>query len=461
MTENSYPLAIDPLTIQVTGTVTIPASSGGSNDAPTQRGYDAVRDLGMDASGKQDCAASLQMWMNGLQGQRTELHFPPGRYYFASTVETNAKGIKIIGDGVVSRIANGAVTFCTDKALDALLWFNCDQSASNLEGPWIKNIQFQDTSASHNQLGCAIRITNTANSELKVGFLNMVPKRYTAGIVTVSTNSRTVIGQGTNWTPDMCPGWMVIDGYPYEIVDVMNATMLSIAIAYQGASADKSYAINYRGIGVWCDPGLGFTQYGTNWHLNGRIACALFCSAGTATGMYTGTSRIKIQAGYLNGMSLPDSMAAYLGPFSDTVEWHVAMNSFAFGVVVANGHQHQLLDADYENAGGAPPVTGKPSEYSSCHGVLVMSDNSSDTWGNRIGGYYRQVGTAIELYGQAGKAPTQTVIGVCTFRSNKANFVNGHATNTQGFIPASTYSRDRSLWHRLWRWLCRLLSIHM
>lgn len=114
------------------------------------------------------------------------------------------------------------------------------------------------------------------------------------------------------------------------------------------------------------------------------------------------------------------------------------MISAIISELVANGHQHQLLDADYENAGGAPPVTGRANDYDSCRGVLVMSDNPSDCWGNRIGGYFRQVGTGIELYGQPGEAPTWTHLGVCTFRSNQVNFANGNATNTQGDIYTVT-----------------------
>jgi hypothetical protein len=67
-----------------------------------------------------------------------------------------------------------------------------------------------------------------------------------------------------------------------------------------------------------------------------------------------------------------------------------------------------------------------------------MSDNPSDTWGNRLGGYFRQIGTAIELYGQAGKAPKFTVIGVCTFRSNQADLIVGNATETQILMPHLT-----------------------
>jgi hypothetical protein len=436
-------LSIDPETLAITGKVTIPPQPiAPPAPGPTQRGWDAVADLGLDPTGQLCCTDLLLEWIDALDGQRTELHFPPGRYYFSSTLETNAKGLKFIGDGALSNMSDSSVVFCSDQPRAAMFWFNCTTTGSNMEGPHIQNIQFQDSSPEHNQLGCAIRITNTANSELNVGFLNMVPRRYTNGTVTVTTNSDTVYGQDVSWTPDMVPGWIVIDGYPYEIVDVPADDMLTLAISYQGPSAaGKGYAVNSGGIGVWCEPGLGFTQYGKSWSLNGRIGCALFASSGTTIGSFTGTSRIKVLAGYLNGVGIPDSIAGYFGPYSDTFRWDVAMNSYAFGLVIANGHQHDLMHGDYENAGGPPPVTGLPTEYNSCHGILVMSDNSSDTWGNRLGGYFRQVGTAIELYGQPGKAPNYTVIGVATFRSCKATVVNGNATNTQG---ASVYAAGYS-----------------
>lgn len=432
--QTTIPLNIDPVTLQLTGTVTVPA--GGSGPAPTQRGYDAVADLDLDPTGQLDCSVMLEEWIN-TSGADNELHFPAGRYYFAHTVETNAKNVKLTGDGKPSRRGAGAVTFFTDLPLDAILWWNCAEEASNLEGPTIANIQFQDTSANHNQLGCAIHLTNIANTELHISFLDMIPDRYTGGTVTVNQGSKSVKGNGVDWSGISLPAWMVVAGYPYEITKIVSPTQLNIALAYIGPSAaGASYGINFHGIGVWADPGLDFTQYGTAWSLDGRIACALFCSAGTGS---TGTSRLKIQAGYLNGAGIADSMAAYMGPFSDTNEWHVAMNSYAFGIVVADGHQHQLLDADYENAGSPPPVSGMPNDYSACKGILIMADNSSDTWGNRVGGYFRQVGTAIELYGRPGTAPTWTVIGPATFRSNSVNFINGNATNTQGMIPSALF----------------------
>jgi hypothetical protein len=407
---------------------------------PTQRGLDAVIDLGMDPEGVADCSAILQEYLDSGGGECNELHFPPGVYYFAGMVKTNAKNIKLVGDGALANMGDSSVVFYADRELEALLWWNGAETHSNMNGPRIEGIQFQDRSTNHNQLRSAIKLSATANSELRIGLLNLRPRRYSDGLVSVATQSRTVYLKGGAWSEVMRPGWIVIDGYPYEIASIESDTSITLAIAYQGETAnDRPYAVNWGGVGVWLDPATDFTQYGKDWSINGRCGCALFASAGTAEpGNYTGTSRIKVRSGYVNGEGIPDSIACYLGPFSDTFVWDVAMNSFAFGVVIANGHQHDIQHADYENAGGPPPVTGKPNEHGSCHGMLVMSDNPSDTYGNCIGGYFRQIGTAIELYGQPGYAPNYTHLGVCTFRSNKVNFVNGNATNTLGDLYSTS-----------------------
>lgn len=130
-------------------------------------------------------------------------------------------------------------------------------------------------------------------------------------------------------------------------------------------------------------------------------------------------------------------MACYLGPFSDTVWWEVASNNFAFHVVIANGHQHQILGADFENT-TAPPVTGGVSGFPACKGVLIMGDNASNTWGNRIiSSYFRQVGNAIELYG----VPTQSRIMGNTFRSNTNIFTySAGTTKTYGEIDGAYYA---------------------
>jgi Pectate lyase superfamily protein len=405
---------------------------------------DAVNDLGLDPTGKTDCSPDLENYLNSSSAAGSEIRVPRGTYRFNSTVETNAKNVRIVGEGVLARMGDSPTVFFTDKKMDAILWWNGSQSNANMNGPWIERIQFQDRSGSHNVLRSAVKLTATANSELEIGFQNLRPRRETEGKVSVTLQSKSVTGSGTHWDPCMVPcGWIVIDGYPYEIASIDSPTKLTMAIAWQSATgSNKGFAINWGGVGVHCDPGTDYTQYGTHWSLDGRCGCALFASAGQISPRYTGTSRIKVLSGYLNGEGIPDSMACYLGPYSDTFRWDVAMNSYAYAVVIANGHQHDIQHLDAENAGGPVPVTGRPAEYGSCYGVLVMSSNSSDTWGNRIGGYFRQVGTGIEFYGADGKAPTWSVIGACTGRSNNnPAYVPGHATKT---IGAELYAQPGS-----------------
>jgi len=403
--------------------------------APTQRGVDAVSDLGMSSDGSSDCAGALQAFFDGSK-YPAEVHFKPGKYRFDATVETNGNLIKLVGDGHISNIGStGAVTFFTDKPLTSMLWFNCPVAASNLQSVWIEHIQFTDTSAGHNALKSAVRITNQANFVLlDVGAKNLIPRRYTTGTVSVTKGSKTVTGTGTNWSPDLLPGFLNVAGYPYEIASINNSGSLTLALMYQGASnSNLTYAISTGGIFLWLDPGLGFTQYGQVLLKSHSVGYPVYMSYGAGA---TGTSRIKFR-GYINGGSIPDGIGAYMGPFSDTMEWRVACNSFAFGTVIANGHQNDIGGADYENAGTPPPVTGSSAQgYAAPKGVLIMGDSASNTWGNRIvNSYFRQVGTAIELCG----IPTQTKIGFNTFRSNPVIFEGGNATKTVGEIDGAFY----------------------
>lgn len=421
----------------------VPITTIGRVQIPTQRGLDAVTDLSLDNTGSADCAPILRGFLDQLAGNPAELHFPPGCYRFASCVETNAAQLKFIGDGHVSNITEGPVVFFTDQPLKQMLWFHTPQPASNLQSVWMEHIQFRDTSPGHNQMGAAIRITNQANFHLgDVGGYQLVPRRYNAGTVAASQGSKTVIGSGMEWNESMLPGFIILGGYPYEITSIQSPNQLSLALAFIGASSPAMpYAISSGGMLLWCDPGQGFTQYGQVRDLKSHtVGCPVYMSAGTRS---TGTSRIKFWGGYVNGGGIADSIGCYMGPFSDTTAWQVAANSFAFGVVIANGHQHDISSADFENAGPAPPVTGGPSGYAGNKAVLIMSDNSSDTWGNRVvNNYMRQVGTAIELAGASGFAPTKTKVAFNTFRSNSVNFINGNATDTSGEVDGVFYGSN-------------------
>lgn len=408
---------------------------------PTQRGLDAVYDLGMDPTGLEDCSQCLQTYLDNLAYEPdVELHFPPGRYYLRSGVVTNANRVKLVGDGQGSNITEGAVTLFSDQPLGSMLWFNCAKPQSNLQSVWLEHLQFEDTSPAHNQVTAAIRITNQANIRMiDVGGFNLVPRRTYVGTVTATPGSKTVEGSGTQWTSALMPGFIILGGYPYEIAAVSSPTRLTLAIAYQGRPLTGSnYAINTGGIWLWCDPGQSFTQYGQIEHLRGRnCGCIAYMQGGTGA---TGTSRIKFLSGYVNGAGLADCIAAYFGPFSDTMRWSVAANSWAFGVVIASGHMNDIISADFENAGGPPPVTGAAqSGYAACKGVLVMSDNASNTWGNRIVDcMLRQVGTAIEMVGD----PTRSKLFANVFRSNQANCVLGAATETAGEIDGRFYGTN-------------------
>lgn len=400
----------------------------------------AVLDLGMDNTGEECNSVVLQEFLD--VNNDSEIYFPAGEYYFSQMVETNAKNIRLIGDGHLANMGDAPTVFCSDQPISAILWWNGSSTNSNMNGPRIDTIQFQDCSPSHNLLRSAIRLTATANTELHIGLQNLVPQRHVQGTVSLRSNSKTVTGMNTNWSNRMRPGWFVFKGYPYEIQSIDSPFQLTLAIKYQGQTQVGPYAISYGGVGIWLEPGTDFTQYGKDWSVNGRCGCALFASAGSTSPKFTGTSRIKVKSGYINGEGIPDSMGCYLGPFSDTFQWEVAMNSYTYGIVIANGHQHDISHVDIENAGPPPPATGGPTGHPGTKGVLVMSDNSSDTYGNRIiNNYIRQIGTAIELVGIQGNAPTQTKIAFNTFRSNTTNFINGNATNTVGEIDGQFYGK--------------------
>lgn len=293
----------------ITGTWTAGVSGGGGGGGGTTaivvpRGLDAVVDLGLVADGVTDNSPVLQNFFN-TNTYPAELHFPPGKYYFGSTVNiSSSKLVKLIGDGQVSNISNtGSVTFQSDLHLDSILWFNTPSTSSNLESCWIEHIQFCDSSSTSTRLKSAIRITNQANFHIHdCGGKNLIPARYTIGTISVVNGSTTVTGSGTSWDYSDFPGWLVVNGYPYEVATYNSGTSLTLAVAYQGATASNvPYVINIGGIFLWLDPGVGFTQYGQVLLKSHTVGCPVFMSGGTGA---TGTSRVKFH-GYVVGGGIP------------------------------------------------------------------------------------------------------------------------------------------------------------
>lgn len=418
----------------------------------TQRGKDALADANLVAGGVTDNSSALSTWLNSTVGSNgaPELWVPCGVYYFHSTVSTNASGVKIIGEGTTNNIGtSGCVTFETDQQI-GLLWFDNTNSASNLAGPEIRNIQFVDSSAGHNQMLWGLRITNYANAILDgVGALNLYGQDYTTGTVSISNGSTTWSFSGATLNANMMGGFVHVDGRPFEItaVNVAGGTVTT-AVQYNGSTlVAAAYSISYGGKKYWFDPGLGFTQYIDIW--NDKSHCVQNLATFSSGAMSSeGTSRIKFHGGYSNGCSatIADSLAIYGGHYSDTVRPEIKLNSFAYGVVVADGHQWDITGMDWENASGTTPIVptcpGSPS-YACGVGVLIYSDNASDTYGNRVvDNYLRQAGssqgTGIWFDGISGQYPTMTILNSNTSRSLLALCNTSNSTNTIGGCSAPT-----------------------
>jgi hypothetical protein len=407
----------------------------------TQRGTDAVTDLGMDNTGATDNASKLSSYFSSLSSKGApELHMPCGTYYFHSTVSTNANLVKIVGDGQDSNISTGCVVITSDQPLASIWWFN--GGAGNLQSVWLEHLQFNDTSSGHNQVQSAIRLTNDANFYLEdVGGYELEQQVYTTGTVTVTQSSKTITGSGTAWTSSMVPGFIWVGGYPYEINTVNSATSITTYTAYQGSSGSgQSYSVDSGGIFLWGDPGSSYTQYGTVINLKSHtVSVPVYMQSGTGS---TGTSRVKFLSGYVNcaGGSLPDTIGAYFGNYSDTMRWDISENNCSIGTVVASGHMNEMALADYENT--TPPITTTcGTSYTCSKGVLVMSDNSSNTWANTIiSNEFRQVGNAVELAGISANPPTNTKVAFNMFRTNTNDCVFSNSTLTVGECDGTLYA---------------------
>lgn len=433
--------------------------SGSTFSIPWQRGIDAYATLHLDKSGATDVSATVQSFYNTytLGTIAPDLHFPCGVYYWHSGLNTNAANVHMIGDGKVSNISAGTqsggqmssscVTFTSDQPI-VFLWFNTTISSSNLNSAEVEHIQFTDTSASHNQVVAAIRITNQANFRLAdVGGINLDGQDITGLTVAVNAGSTSwTVSGATISCSSVVGGFVWVNGLPHEITACSGTGPYTItsALQFEGANYSGSGDISFGGKLLWLDPGSaasGFAQFGDIYDLKGHcVANAIFAGSGANGSL--GTSRVKFTGGYVNGCSgsVPDTIGAYLGHYSDTFKTGIKMNSYAFSVFIADGHQHDISGLDWENASGSTPVVpscGSSPSYACAYGVYVMSDNASDTYGNRItNNYLRQAGSSqgvgITLNGIAGQYPTQTKIWGNTFRSLGTNCSISNSTHSTG-----------------------------
>jgi fibronectin-binding autotransporter adhesin len=417
------------------GTVTV--------NATTQRGVDAIKDLGMVNTGAVATTNStaLTNYFTTIitPNGSPEVHFPCGTYYFSSTVQVNPTGARLIGDGQALNGSAGCVTFTTDQALSSILWFNAGATL-NSSGPDVERIQFEDVSSSHNLLKSGIRITNTINNFFRdVSIYQIEQQQYTTGTVSVTNGSKSVTGSGTTWTTAMAPAFLWVNGYPYEFT-VATATTGTLAIAYQGTTnTSATYSLDFGGVGYWFEPGSGFVTDSTFTNVRmDFVSRGIYVNSGTSS---TGAAALKFIDGVINceANTLPDTIGVYFGPYSNNTEYRPKIHNCAMGVVAANAAQVQLSNANYLNT-ATPVVTTCGTSFACGKGILVISDTASLANGNVItGNTFKQFGNAIELAGGSTFAPQQTKLFGNTFVSNTNNCVIGNATNTQGECDGAWY----------------------
>jgi len=421
-----------------TGSVTL--------NATTQRGKDAVKDLAMNNSGTVGTTntTALQAFFNGLGTNGSpELHFPCGTYYFNAPVITNAALITMIGDGFTSNSAgNGCVQFVTDQAINEILWFDNPGSSTNPQSARMEHIQFSDTSTNHNLLKSGFRITNQSNFYLNdISGFNLKQSVYTTGTVSITQGSKSVTGSGTTWTSSMVPGFMWVAGYPYEIASVGGTTSITLATAYQGTTnSSATYSIDSGGILMWLDPGLSLTQNGTVLALKSNtVSVPVYTQSGSST---TTVNHVQFLSGQVSCSALVDSIGAYFGQYSNSMQWSVTETSCAIGAMVASGRSNIFLGAQFDTPTIAPITTcsGGVATQSCIKGLLILSDNSTNTQENQVvENKFGGVGNAIELAGISANPPTNTKVGFNSFFSNTANCVFGNATATQGECDSAWY----------------------
>lgn len=440
-------------------------SSTNTFSIKTQRGNDAVVDWVFDKTGTVNTANVTAMGnylaalaANGAPG----LKFPCGTYYFSSTITiTGQSFIDLVGDNHASngQIA-GCVTFETDQNVP-ILWF--DNTSAPLAGVRMEHIQFLDSSASHNQVTSAIRITDQENLKFNdVSGWHLRGKHYnsTSDTLAVTQGSTTVTSSGTPFStncggvntsnPAHYPCYIVVNDvggtatpYPYEVSSCASTSVCTLAIQYIGATqAAAAYSLDYGGNLFWFDPGTSASnanQYGYVFDMNNQDVFNPVYLASSASSAIV-NSRINFIGGWNNNAAgSQDGIFAYCGHFCDTMNFNmVAANGYPFPVVIADGHQNTVSLARFEQtAAPTVPTFGacSGSGFPCSKGVLVMSDNASDTYGNQVvSNYARQQGNAVEFYGISGQTPTQSRIGLNTFRTNTANCVGvfSVATNTFG-----------------------------
>jgi hypothetical protein len=425
----AYPYA----SLQGAPTLSAVATSGSYTDlsnrpatfvATTQRGKNAVTDLGWNGNGTTDNSTAISTALNnvvvatsGVIGS-PEIFVPCGTYYSASAITVAPSGLRLVGEGSAGQPGGGCVTFTSDQPITQL-WFYASGANNNQNGPTIEHIAFEDTSSAHNQVMAGLKMTNYANVHLHdVNFNQIQGIDYVSGTVTSANGSTTITGSGTGWpalAQYQSPAMMWLNGRPYEVSTINAASQVATLIApYQETSTTPAYSLVVGGVGLMMGVEQGFVQYGEVTGLNSQSTRTTVFGASGPTSS-SGSSRVNFASGFANcaGYNLPDSMAAWFGAYNDTHHWGVAENNCGIGVATMNSHQLDISGGEYEttnhtsgNGYAYPQITSCPAQIAnsnvpvlSCsYGVLVESSSLTTTYGTRVeDNYILRYGTPVSF----------------------------------------------------------------
>lgn len=416
----------------------LPNGSGAAlTGIPTQRGKNAVTDLGMDNTGVTDVGSIINTYCGtySTSNQMPEIFFPAGTYLVTTPVtctgsSNTVNNFTMIGESRNGFAGNGAVKFSCNTPGSTCFWVdNPTTSAANQRGPRIEHINFDDAGSGHDY--ALLRITQYNNLLLTdIGVSNSTGSQYSTGTVTIANGATSVTGAGTTWLSAMAFGQLCIAGNCQEITTVGGTGTATLTSAWQYPTATTAaYVIDYEGVGLMLEgtSATGFTQYGEVYGLsafNDRIAVD---AVGGPTSS-SGTSRIHFYGGFINCNRVADSQAFWFGKFSDTMNWDTDENNCATGGTIESGHAHKI-SGHFENTGAFTVVSTCNSGVASqacTKGVVLNADAVSTGHDNAInGGYIYNTGNAIQI--DSTNVTTGYILGN-DLRSNTNNYVFADAS---------------------------------
>ena len=401
---------------------------------------DVVLQDGIDNTCATDVGAALLAIINGLSNTAPHtLYFGPGCYKMNAGIQIAAtpgtkSGIHLVGAGENSTLFQST---CTNGYI---LWYNNTGTGDNWAGMNVTDIQFQDTSASHNACNDGLRLTQTAGNVLdRLVFQNFKGNTYSTATIAIS--GAAVTGVGTTFTAAMAPGVLQVNGIEAEVCTYNSATSLTLcssAWPKGTVSPGAGYAIAYGGRPLTFDPGNSYTQYISVHDI--MVLNSMYCIYSMGLTGSGGNSRITIdgKAGWCGqaGGRVTNAVGVFLGRHSDTFKIDMPVNNVTRCFVLDSAHSIDFNASDCENttASMAPLTTcnGGVASQSCLVGYEISAESGAAGYGNTITDpYVYIVGTAFQIDNPAGSTDL-TIIGFRNPYNNNTNYSFNGVTGCPG-----------------------------